>query len=92
MRKIVQFGHHASYRLATRCEEFSLSEEEGVRRTIDAVQSGSITKKRHASMDGTTYTKYFQDNLSFYVVCSEKVRDAVTISFVKTVIIERGRC
>lgn len=76
---------HALFRLIERGQKFGLSYFEARERAFKTVKRGRVAKRKHKSK--LTYYHYFQDNLSFYVICG-KVGNKVLI---KSVIIEEGR-
>ena len=91
MKKIIVIEEHALLRLQHRAERFGLFHEEAKERAILAAEFGRQTKRKHLSENHETYQLYFQDNLTFYVICKEKVFEDYLLSVIKTVIIEKGR-
>lgn len=56
-------------------------------RAYTTIRTGKIANRKHSSGRYSTYYRYFNDNMSFYVICRE-LRNQVLI---KTVIIEEGK-
>jgi len=91
MKKIVIIEDHALVRLHERAELFGLSPEEAKERVLLTAKFGTLTKRKHISEHHETYQLYFKDNLTFYVICQEKIFAYYILSAIKTVIIEKGR-
>ena len=56
-------------------------------RVYNTVRSAKFSKRKHLSRRHKTYYNYFNDNLSFYVICKEHKNQIL----IKTVIIEKGK-
>lgn len=93
MNKIVEFEVHAWIRLLQRASLYGLTYVDARNRVIETVKLGKESKRKHLARHGgnKTYHKYFADNLSFYVICKEKVFRENREYWIKTVIIEEGR-
>lgn len=92
MLKSVKFGAHAFDRLIQRSCQYGLSWREARDRVFETIKTGKKSKRKHKSRirGRTTYYRYFNDNLSFYVICKENI--GVNKKYlIKTVIIEQGR-
>ncbi|MFH1917059.1 MAG: hypothetical protein ABIJ21_07395 [Nanoarchaeota archaeon] len=89
-RVLVEFDKHAIYRLNERSATFNLDIDEAYERVLTTIHYGHHAKK-HRSYKHTTYFHYFQDNLSFYVICKTKRGKIWNKIKVKTIIIERGK-
>lgn len=83
---------HAFFRLIQRAEKHGLSYEEAEERAFSTVKKGKLSKRKHLPQkkEDLTFYNYFQDNLSFYVICKEKINKVKKIK-IKTVIIEEGK-
>ncbi|MEK6939458.1 MAG: hypothetical protein AABX31_01905 [Nanoarchaeota archaeon] len=90
-KKIIDIEAHAFFRLMERGTQFGLSFEETKERSFNAVRNGKLSVRKHKSRKGKTYYHYFNDNLSFYVMCQEREYDDYIKVLIKTVIIEEGR-
>ncbi len=90
-KKIIDIEAHALFRMLERGQQFNLSYDETQERAFKAVQTGNLAKRKHFSSRGKTYYHYFQDNLSFYVICRERELEEYLKILIKTVIIEEGR-
>lgn len=91
MEKIIHIETHALLRIIERGERFGLTFEETKERVFQVIKTGSCPNKKHLSINHCTYYKYFNDNLSFYVICEEKKGEFQNKILVKTIIIEEGR-
>lgn len=90
-RVIIDIEAHALFRTLERGLKFGLNYYETKERVFKAVRVGKLAKRKHLSTEGKTYYHYFQDNLSFYVICREKELEEYVKMVIKTVIIEQGR-
>jgi hypothetical protein len=90
-KKVIDIETHSFFRMMERGVKYGLSYEETKKRAYNAVRKGTQAKRKHASKQGPTYYYYFQDNLSFYVICKEKEFVDYIKSVIRTVIIEEGR-
>ena len=89
--KVIDIESHSFFRLLERGLKFGLNYYETKERAFTVVREGKLAKRKHLSKKYKTYYKYFNDNLSFYVICNElEKRDYIKI-LIKTVIIEMGR-
>ncbi len=82
----VVFTAHATARLEQRCAEFGLDSCEARKRVLETVDQGSISRTRK-SRNKRIYCQYYDDNLSFFVVCNEGYGYVRVV----TVIIKTGR-
>ena len=89
-RKIIDIEAHAFIRMLERGSEFGLDYYETKDRTFKTVKLSRLSKK-HRSNKNKTYYHYFNDNLSFYVICQEKEFEDYVKCLIRTVIIEQGR-
>ena len=83
---IIRYEKHATKRLLKRSCYFDIDEEEAFIRTEETLFEGRLSKTKH-SKHNKVYYKYYQDNLSFFVV----VQRRGMFWIIKTVIIRRGR-
>ena len=90
-KKIIDIEAHAFFRMLERGSEFGLDYYETKDRAFKAVESDKLSKRKHLSKKNKTYYHYFEDNLSFYVICQEKEFEEYIKCLIKTVIIEKGR-
>jgi len=90
-KKIIDIETHALFRMLERGSEFGLNYYETKDRAFKTARLGKQAKRKHLSRKNKTYHHYFQDNLSFYVICEEKEFEEYTKCLVRTVIIEQGR-
>ncbi len=90
-KKIIDIEAHALFRMLERGSEFGLDYYETKDRAFKTVRLGKLSKRKHLSKKNKTYYHYYQDNLSFYVICFEKEFDKYVKYLIRTVIIERGR-
>ena len=90
-KKIIDIESHAFLRMLERGTKFGLSYYECKDRVFKTVRLGNLAKRKHLSKNYITYYNYFQDNLSFYVICYEKDYSEFIKILIKTVIIEKGR-
>lgn len=90
-QKIIDIDAHAFFRMLERGIQFGLDHYETKERAFETVKNAQISTRKHRSNKNTTYYKYFNDNLSFYVVCKQKEFDEHILAVIKTVIIETGR-
>ncbi len=88
---IIDIEAHALFGTLERGLKFWLNYYEAKERAFKAVRAGKPAKRKHLSKKGKTYYYYFQDNLSFYVICREKELEEYVKIVIKTVIIEIGR-
>lgn len=91
LKKIIDIDAHAFFRMLERGSEHGLDYYETKNRAFKAVISGKLSKRKHLSKKHKTYCCYFEDNLSFYVICQEKEFENYTKCLIRTVIIEEGR-
>lgn len=89
--KIIDIEAHAFLRLMERSTKHGIFYAEAKERAFIAVRLGKLAVRKHQSTTGKTYYHYFQDNLSFYVICQEKEFETYIKSVIRTVIIETGR-
>jgi len=73
-----------------RGSEYGLNYYETKRRAFQTAQIGR-TARKHPSKTNKTYYQYFNDGLSFYVLCQEKETEKHTHCLIETIIIEKGR-
>lgn len=90
-KKIIRIDTHALLRLLHRGEAFGLNFEESHERAFITILQDVLSKRKHLSKDHRNYYHYFNDNLSFYVICEEIDEFHQIKCTIKTVIIERGR-
>lgn len=90
-RKVIDIESHAFFRMLERGSEFGLSYYETKERAFRTVRLSRLAKRKHISHKNRTYYHFFQDNISFYVVCQEKGFDEYIKCLIRTVIIEIGR-
>ena len=91
MKKIIDIETHAFFRMLERGLKFGLDYYETKERAFSTVRLGKLARRKHLSSMHKTFYQYFKDNLSFYVICKEKIFEEYKKYLVKTVIIERGR-
>jgi len=89
--KVIDIEAHAFLRMLERGAKFGLNYYECKDRAFKSVRLGNLAKRKHLSKNYITYYNYFQDNLSFYVICYEKEYNEFIKVLIKTVIIEKGR-
>ena len=89
--KVIAIEAHAFLRMLERGAKFGLNYYECKDRAFKSVRLGNLAKRKHLSKNYITYYNYFQDNLSFYVICYEKEYNEFIKVLIKTVIIEKGR-
>lgn len=89
--KIIAVDTHAFYRTVERGIKFGLDYYETRSRVFQTVREGHLSIRKHLSKIHKTYHKYFNDNISFYVVCKEKEYKDCIKCLIKTIIIEVGR-
>lgn len=70
-----------------RGQKYGLEYHETKERAFKAVRAGRLAARKHLSRQHKTYHAYFNDNLSFYVICLEQGNKVL----IKTVIIEEGK-
>ena len=90
-KKIIDIEAHALFRMLERGSEFGLNYYETKDRAFKTARLGKLAKRKHLSGKNKTYYRYFNDNLSFYVVCQEKEFEDYIKCLIRTVIIEEGR-
>jgi hypothetical protein len=83
---IIDLEEHAFVRLSDRSCQFGLNTYESLERIKETIIEGKLSSSKY-SRRYLVYYKYFNDNLSFFVVCRKCRRGFV----VKTVIITEGR-
>ncbi len=86
--KVIDIDAHAHIRLMQRAIQFGLSCEDAKERAFRTVKLGNETPWKHRSERGKTYSCYFQDGLSFYVLCREREYPEYKYILIKTIIIE----
>lgn len=91
MRLIIDIESHALFRMLGRGMKFGLDYYETKERVFNTVRLGKLARWKHLSKTHKTYHQYFKDNLSFYIVCKERVFENYKKFLIKTVIIERGK-
>lgn len=89
--KIIDIEAHAFFRMLERGSEFGLDYYETKERAFKTAGLGKKAKRKHISKENITYCCYFEDNLTFYVICQEKEFERYVKCLIKTVIIEEGR-
>ena len=89
--KIIDVEGHCLFRMIERGVKCGLGYEETKRRAFETVRRSGASKRKHRSRRNKTYYAYFEDNLSFYVICKEKEYEKYKKVVIKTVIIEQGR-
>lgn len=87
MRKEIEFELHAVERLIQRAQRFGLDYFSARRKVIATIRNGKLSKRKHKSRRNITYYCYFNEGLSFYIICQEKPE----IINVKSIIIEKGK-
>ena len=90
-KKIIDVEAHALFRMLERGSESGLDYYETKDRAFKTVRLDKLSKRKHLSRQNKTYYQYFNDNLSFYVVCQEKEFDDYIKCLIRTIIIEKGR-
>jgi len=90
-KKVIDIDAHAFFRMVERGIRFGLNLYETQQRAFQTVRAGKCSNYKHKSKHHTTYYSYFHDNLSFYVVCKEKLCESYIKVLIKTIIVERGR-
>lgn len=90
-KKIIDIEAHAFLRALERGSKFGLDYYETRERMFNIIKLGKLAKRKHVSKRFKTYYNYFNDNLSFYVVCQEKEFENYIKYLIKTIIIEKGR-
>ena len=85
--KIIDIETHAFFRMIERGAEYGLDYFETKEKVYCTVKRRKLSTKKHFSKKNKTYYNYFNDNLSFYVICQESENKIL----IKTVIIEQGR-
>ncbi|MBS3097885.1 hypothetical protein J4209_03780 [Candidatus Woesearchaeota archaeon] len=90
-KRIIDIEAHALFRVLERGSKFGLDYYETKERAFSAVKLGKLAKRKHLSKEFKTYYNYFNDNLSFYVICQENEFDKYVKCLIRTVIIEEGR-
>lgn len=88
---IIDIETHAFFRMLERGSKFGLDYYGTKERAFQTVQLGNRAKRKHLSEKDTTYYHYFNDNLSFYVICQESEYPDYIKTLIRTVIIEEGR-
>ncbi len=88
---IIDIETHAFFRMLERGAQFGLEYYETKDRAFKTIKNGKKSNRKHLSNKHVTYCSYFNDNLSFYVVCREKEDLCYKWVLIKTVIIENGR-
>ena len=83
---IIVYGSHASGRLAERADQLEISIDDALNRVKETLCHGSLSRSKR-SRRNLVYCKYFNDNISFFVVCRKHDEKCL----VKTVIIKEGR-
>jgi len=91
MKIIIDIESHAFFRMLERGQKFGLDYYNAKERTFSTVRLGRLAKRKHLSANYMTFNQYFKDNLSFYVICKEKIFENYKKYLIKTVIIEKGR-
>ncbi|MFH1072847.1 MAG: hypothetical protein V1743_05450 [Nanoarchaeota archaeon] len=89
-KAVIRFDPHALYRLIERSRSFGVPEEESRQRVLLTIRTGNRSQK-HRSKRHSTFYRYFEDNLSYFVICRRYKKNNQRLFIVKTVIIERGR-
>ncbi len=87
---IALFEEHSLRRLAYRAAAFGLYFEEAKTRAVETAKLQRVSC-RHKSKKHSTYCKYFNDGLTFYVICEEVSGKDCILLVIKTVIIKKGR-
>ena len=90
-KRIIDIEAHALLRVLERGLKYGLDYYETKDRAFKTVMLGNRAKRRHLSRKNITYCQYFNDNLSFYVICQEKEFEDYIKCLIRTVIIEEGR-
>ena len=90
-RKVIDLDEHALLRAEERGIHYGLNYIETVERIFKTVKYGRPARRKHLSKKGITYYHYFEDNLSFYVLCWEADFPDYVKVMIKTVIIGEGR-
>ena len=90
-KKIIDIEAHALFRALERGPRFGLNYYETKERAFNTIRIGRLAKRKHLSKRFKTYYMYFNDNLSFYVICQEEEFDKYAKCLIRTVIIEEGR-
>ena len=89
--KIIAFEEHAFYRMIKRCPQFGLNYYEAREQVLQTIKTGQLSIRKHISNKFNTYYHYFNNNLSFYVICQEVEYEDHIKCLIKTVIVEVGR-
>ncbi len=89
--KIIDIEAHALFRTLERGTKFGLNYFDTKERMFKTVRLGNLAGRKHLSRENKTYYQYFNDNLSFYVICQEIEFESYIKYLIRTVIIERGR-
>ncbi len=71
--------------------QFGLDYHETKERVFETVRNGRTSTKIQAVGRKVVYHKYFNDNLSFYVICKEREFEEFVSVLIKTIIIKTGR-
>lgn len=90
-KRVIDIEEHALLRAEERGTRYGLNYIETNERIFRTVRYGKPAKRKHLSRRGVTYYHYFEDNLSFYVICLETEFPEYVKAIIKTVIIEEGR-
>ncbi len=90
-KKIIDIDAHSFLRMLKRSTEFGIDFYDIKQRAFETVRFGKLAKRKHLSKKYNTYYQYFNDNLSFYVICKKIEKQDHIKCFIKTVIIEQGR-
>ncbi len=91
MEKKVFLDSHSLIRAVERGLQFGLSYYETNERILKTIKFGRSPSWKHLSRFNKTKCLYFQDNLSFYVIFTEKTRENFVQIDIRTIIIEEGR-
>ncbi|MBN1645358.1 hypothetical protein JW851_04985 [Candidatus Woesearchaeota archaeon] len=86
-KKIIDIESHAFFRMLERGTQYGLEFRETKNRAYNTIKLGKLSKRKHFSKKHKTYYNYFNDNLSFYVICKEYKNQIL----IRTIIIEKGK-
>ncbi|MBI4918304.1 hypothetical protein HY837_00100 [archaeon] len=89
--RVIDVEMHAFFRMIERGAQLGLDYLETKNRAFQTIKNGKKSNRKHLSRNHFTYYFYFNDNLSFYVICQERENRLFTNILIKTVIIEYGR-
>jgi len=88
-KRVIEFEVHALHRMLQRGAKFSLNYFETESRVKRVIQHAVKSQKRISKY--IVYHRYFNDDLTFYVICKKREFQEIVHIRIITIIIRRGR-